>query len=96
MGLSVFIFAKVAAGLATMSNAEQPIPEIYREAAEQVRQLARIARLSDIRGDLEELAARFERLGANADAAIRLGVPYPHGELLPIGCGPPRAGAGRE
>ena len=66
-----------------MSDAEQSIPELYREAAEQVRQLARQARLSDIRGDLLSLAARFERLAANADHAIRLGVPgYPHGEII--------------
>lgn len=77
-----------------MSDAEQPIPEIYREAAEQVRQLARVARLTDIRGDLLELSARFERLAAYADAAIRLGAPgYPHGERLPIGCDPPPSGA---
>ena len=78
-----------------MSDAEQPIPELYREAAEQVRQLARQARLTDIRGDLLALAAKFERLAANAaarferlasygDAAIRLGLPgYPHGEAVP-------------
>ena len=67
-----------------MSDAEQPIPELYREAAEQVRQLAGQARLTDIRGDLLELAAKFERLAANADAAIRLGLPgYPHGEVIP-------------
>jgi hypothetical protein len=67
-----------------MSNAEQPIPELYREAAEQVRQLARQARLTDIRDDLLKLAAKFERLTANAEAAIRLGVPgYPHGEVIP-------------
>jgi hypothetical protein len=82
---------------AAMSDAEQPIPEIYREAAEQVRQLARIARLTDIRGDLLELAARFERLAAYADAAIRQGLPgYPHGELLPIGRDPSRSGTGSE
>lgn len=69
---------------AAMSDAEQPIPELYREAAEQVRQLARQARLTDIRDDLLALAARFERLAANADAAIRLGlVGYPHGEVIP-------------
>ena len=77
------------AGLATISNAD-------REAAEQVRQLARVARLSDIRSDLAELAAQFERLAANADAAILLGVPYPHGQRLPISCHPPRSGAGRD
>jgi hypothetical protein len=67
-----------------MSDAEQPIPELYREAAEQVRQLARQARLTDIRGDLLALAAKLERLAANAEAAIRLGVPgYPHGDVIP-------------
>ena len=67
-----------------MADAEQSIPDIYREAAEEVRQLARRARLTDIRGDLLELSARFERLAAYADAAIRLGAPgYPHGERLP-------------
>ena len=69
---------------AAMSDAEQPIPELYREAAEQVRQLARQARLTDIRGDLLELAAKFERLASYADAAIRLGLSgYPHGEAIP-------------
>jgi hypothetical protein len=69
---------------AAMSDAEQPIPELYREAAEQVRQLARQARLTDIRGDLLQLAAKFERLAANADAAVRLELPgYPHGEVVP-------------
>ena len=67
-----------------MADAEQSIPDIYREAAEEVRQLARRARLTDIRGDLLQLSARFERLAAYADAAIRLGAPgYPHGERLP-------------
>ena len=66
-----------------MSDAEQPIPELYREAAEQVRQLARQARLTDIRDDLLNLAAKFERLAANADAAIRLGLSgYPHGKVI--------------
>ena len=79
-----------------MNDAQQPISDYYREAAEQVRQLARVARLSDIRSDLAELAARFERLAANADAAIGLGVPYPHGMRLPISCDPPSSGAGGE
>jgi len=66
-----------------MSDAEQPIPEFYREAAEQVRQLARQARLTDIRDDLLALAAKFERLAVYADTAIRLQLPgYPHGEAI--------------
>jgi hypothetical protein len=76
---------KISLRLAVMADAEQSIPDIYREAAEEVRQLAQRARLTDIRGDLLELSARFERLAAYADAAIRLGAPgYPHGERLPV------------
>ena len=75
---------KISLQLAEMADAEQSIPDINREAAEEVRQLARRARLTDIRSDLLELSARFERLAAYADAAIRLGAPgYPHGERLP-------------
>jgi hypothetical protein len=75
-----------------MSNAEQPIPELYREAAEQVRQLARQARLTDIRRDLLDLAASFERLAAYADTAIRLGLPG-HGEIISgEGGQPPKGG----
>jgi len=70
---------------AAMADAQQPISQHYREAAEQVRQLARRSRLTDIRGDLLELCARYERMAVYADAAIRLGAPgYPHGELLPV------------
>ena len=66
-----------------MSDAEQPIPKLYREAAEQVRQLARQARLTDIRDDLFALAAKFERLAAYAETAIRLQLPgYPHGQVI--------------
>jgi len=73
-----------------MNDVEQSIPELYREAAEKVRQLARQARLTDIRGDLLELAARFERAAAYADAAIRLGLSgYPHGEVVPRKCDRP-------
>ena len=47
-----------------MADAKQSIPDIYREAAEEVRQLALRARLTDIRGDLLELSARFETSGS--------------------------------
>ena len=71
--------------LSTMSDTEQLIPSLYREAAEQVRQLAARSRLADVRSDLLELSARFERLGAYAEAAISRGLTgYPHGELLPV------------
>jgi hypothetical protein len=73
-----------------MSDVEEPIPELYREAAEQVRRLAGQARLADVRSDLLDLAARFERLATYADAAIRLGVPgYPHGEVVSSKQDPP-------
>ena len=41
-----------------MSDAERPIPEFYREAAERLGE----SRLSDIQADLLELSARFERM----------------------------------
>jgi hypothetical protein len=64
-----------------MSDAEQPIPQLYREAAKQVRQLAPQARLTDVRDDLLALAAKFERLAAYATTAIRLQLPgYPNDE----------------
>jgi hypothetical protein len=59
-------------GLAAMSDAEQPTPELYREAAERVRNLAQQARLpADIRADLLDLAARFERMAAYLEARCR-------------------------
>jgi hypothetical protein len=68
-----------------MTDTEEFIPQLYRDAAEQVRQLAGLSRLTDIRGDLLELGARFERLAGYADAAIRLGASgYPHGDVIPI------------
>jgi len=47
-----------------MSDAERPTPELYREAAERLRQLAGEIRLPDIRADLLDLSARFERMAA--------------------------------
>ena len=73
-----------------MNDAQQPIPELYREAAEQVRQLALRSRLSDVRSDLLELSASYERTATYIDAAIRLGASgYPHGDILPIASAPP-------
>jgi hypothetical protein len=40
----------------------------YREAAERLRQMARECRLPDIRGDLLDLSARFERMAAYFEA----------------------------
>ena len=65
---------KISLKLAEMADAEQSIPDIYREAAEEVRQLARRARLTDIRSDLLELSARFERLAAIDRAILRLAI----------------------
>jgi len=45
-----------------MSEAERPTPELYREAAERLRQIAGESRLSDIQADLLDLSARFERM----------------------------------
>ena len=68
-----------------MSDAEQLIPKLYREAAEQVRLLAARSRQADVRDDLLELSASSERLGAYAEAAVSRGLTgYPHGELLPV------------
>jgi hypothetical protein len=56
-----------------MNHAEQPKPELYREAAEKLRELARQSYLPDIQGDLRDLAARFERMAAYYEAQRRLG-----------------------
>jgi hypothetical protein len=55
-----------------MDDAEQPSPELYRRAAEKLRELADQTDLPDIRGDLLELSARFERMAAYLDAQRRL------------------------
>jgi hypothetical protein len=55
-----------------MNNAEQPSPELYR-AAEKLRELADQSHLPDVREDLRELAARFERMVASYDAQGRRG-----------------------
>jgi len=47
---------------AAMSDAEQSTPELYRAAAAKLRDLAAETHLPDIKGDLLELAARFERM----------------------------------
>jgi hypothetical protein len=47
-----------------VSEAERATPELYREAAKHLRQLARESRLPDIQADLLELSARFERIAA--------------------------------
>ncbi|MGC2202371.1 MAG: hypothetical protein WA633_19810 [Stellaceae bacterium] len=60
-----------------MSDADKPTPELYREAAERVRRLADGALLPDIRDDLLEVAARFERMAAYFDAANSIQVPPP-------------------
>jgi hypothetical protein len=54
-----------------MNNAEQPSPELYRQAAKKLRELADQSHLPDIRGDLLDLSARFERMAANLEAQRR-------------------------
>ena len=47
---------------------ERPIPELYREAGERLRQWAGESRLPDIQAELLELSARFERMAAYFEA----------------------------
>jgi hypothetical protein len=63
-----------------MNNAEQPSPELYREAAQKLRELADQSHLPDIRGDLLDLSARFERMAAHFEAQRRLGVARDRGK----------------
>ena len=58
---------------AAMDDAEQPSPELYRQAAQKLRELADQSHLPDIRGDLLDLSARFERMAAHYEAQRRLG-----------------------
>ena len=58
-----------------MNDAEQPSPELYRQAAEKLIELARQSPLPDIQGDLLELAARSERMAAYYEAQRRLREP---------------------
>ena len=55
-----------------MNDAEQPSPEEYRQLAEKLRELADQSRLPDIRGDLLDLSARFERMATYLEAQHRL------------------------
>jgi hypothetical protein len=55
-----------------MSDADQPTPELYRQAAEKLRELASRSHLPDIQGDLLDLAARFEQMAGNSEAQRRL------------------------
>jgi hypothetical protein len=61
------------AGCPLMNNAEQPSSELYRQAAEKLRALANQSHLPDIRGDLLDLAARFERMAAYYETQRRQG-----------------------
>jgi hypothetical protein len=56
-----------------MNDAEQPSPELYRQAAQKLRELADQSDLPNIQADLRELAARFERMAAYYDAQGRRG-----------------------
>src|SRR5215469_7489931 len=52
----------VVAGVAAVNDADQPTPEVCREVAQQLTQMAEQARLPEIKADLLELAERFERM----------------------------------
>jgi hypothetical protein len=56
-----------------MSDADEPTRELYRQAAQKLRELAAQSHLSDIQRDLRDLAARFERMAAYSEAQNRLG-----------------------
>jgi hypothetical protein len=56
-----------------MNDAEQPSPELYRQAAQKLRELADESHLPDIRGDLLDLSARFERMAAHYESQRRVG-----------------------
>jgi hypothetical protein len=73
-GLSVRTFGdyRVNPGCA-MNAAQQPTPELYREAATKLRVLANQSPLPNIQGDLLDLAARFERMAAYFEAQRRMG-----------------------
>lgn len=51
-----------------MSDTEEPAPDLYRAAAERLRELAAQSPLPDIQGDLTSLAAFFERVAAHLEA----------------------------
>ena len=53
-----------------MRHAEKP--EEYRKLAEKLRRLAGQSSLPDIRGDLLDLSARFERMAMYFEAQQRL------------------------
>jgi hypothetical protein len=55
-----------------MTDAVQGPPELYRQAAQKLRELAAETPLADIEGDLLQLAARFERMASYFEAQRRL------------------------
>jgi hypothetical protein len=63
-----------------MKDAEQSSPELYREAAQKLRELADQSHLPDIRGDLLDLSARFERMAAHFEAQRSLGAARDRGK----------------
>jgi predicted metal-dependent enzyme (double-stranded beta helix superfamily) len=56
-----------------MTDAEQPEPELYREIAAKLKEMADQSHLPDVQQDLRELAARFEWMAAHYDAQGRRG-----------------------
>jgi hypothetical protein len=55
-----------------MGDTVRRTPELYRELAEKLRQLAAQSPVPDIHGDLLDLSARFERMAAYFEAQQRL------------------------
>jgi ribosomal protein S15P/S13E len=54
-----------------MTRAEQPEPELYREIAEKLREMADQSHLPEIQEDLRALAARFDEMAAHCEAQRR-------------------------
>jgi hypothetical protein len=51
-----------------MGDADQPTAELYREAAERLRELATQTPLPDIQADLVSLADYFDRMATHFEA----------------------------
>jgi hypothetical protein len=53
-----------------MSDAEQPTAELYREAADRLRELAKQIPLPEIQAELASVAAYFERMATHLEQTL--------------------------
>lgn len=56
-----------------MTGAERPEPELYREIAEKLREMADHSHLAEIQEDLRALAGRFEEMAVYCERQRRQG-----------------------